>query len=730
MDIRGAKVSLRRCSMVWYTCGVHVHGITATIELRGCSVLACVAGLVAAEGAAFLLRDTDIQHVCSWGGRPVVDIGECSSGRSGRRSQIERCHLSTPDTVQAGVDVSDGGALAITLSDVQCAGKCLRVFDRGSTATVSHCTLRSDTSATCIVEDEGAVLKLVCGRVVGGRAGAECANGGTLSVRGTELAGSQGDSVESECAVSVQVGGVAKLSQCSLRQVVQGVQIVEGTVTAHNVSISDPAIGQSDGNSFGYVQCGGKVSVRGGYVRGCCAGAVSLEAKLSATETSVTDLDAVLFDGNRIGVHVGEDCSLRATCCVFSGVWKGSFREGSQNRQKMAVLVDEGAGAALLQWCTFRGDDQPVCIHGQQAHEIADCVFMNGKGNAAGCAVMLQGRGTVRDCVFADVRCGVGVLARPCSVTGCHFLPDLEMGLLASGGGVAVSACRFDGCGIGIDAQAGSAVDVVDSECAGVETGVNVVGAATVTARRLVTRGGGTAVHVAAKGAAGAAVRLEGCQVSGASQRGVVLDDAGAAVTLEGCQIESCYVGMEVMPGGLARVMHTNILRCTAGIAIGTNEEVMGYVCGVCGQSGHAAVTRAWTRLRGAGGTGTAGARCMHDGAYALATLRDVVIADCGGGVQLHVTGRMDAERLEVRGCMTAYLLTRIGAMSSFRQCRATGGNAPSVVAQRLLAPGSGEYEMESHAVTGIAVVDEGPPASAEAMAPLIQTGNARLLVE
>ena len=452
VQVKDATVSLRRCAMDSVVHGVYISGVKAVVEVHECTILALVAGVTALKGAAFLLRNTDIR-LCLPPQSPrsqsdqepvayVVCIHCGSSDRCGRRAQVERCHLSATGPEEVGIQVSEGGAVALTLSHLRSGGLCLTTCDTTSAACVSHCMMSSEMDAACRVQDKGASVRLVGGRVAGRAAGVQCVNGGMLTAQGTVITGARGEGAE--CAVMVS-GGDVKLSHCSLQHAVNGVQVARGTLTAHDVAISDLAMSRTSGETAGYVQLGGQLSVKGGSVMGCGFGAKTLDPPDGADECGVIQLDRVLFEHNKAAVRMGRGASLSATCCVFSGTADTSSMAGCQSPEQVAVIVSSAAGAACLQRCTFVGDGQAVRLYGQQGHELSDCVFLGGHRMVCqdGGALLMEGVSFVQDCVFADAKCCITVLSRCCAVTGCHFLPGADVGVLVGAGDVAVSACRL-----------------------------------------------------------------------------------------------------------------------------------------------------------------------------------------------------------------------------------------------------------------------------------------------
>lgn len=78
---------------------------------------------------------------------------------------------------------------------------------------------------------------------------------------------------------------------------------------------------------------------------------------------------------------------------------------------------------------------------------------------------------------------------------------------------------------------------------------------------------------------------------------------------------------------------------------------------------------------------------------------------------------------------MPSYLLTRIGAMSRFQHCRATGWNV-SRLTEQLREPEGGQRGIETHAVRGIAVDDERPSLGAGALPSYDAVGAAHAVVD
>jgi len=235
-------------------------------------------------------------------------------------------------------------------------------------------------------------------------------------------------------------------------------------------------------------------------------------------------------------------------------------------------------------------------------------------------------------------------------------------------------------------------------------------------------------VNVSGGPAERSVVRLTECVLVGAAHAGVCLPDVGASAVLESCTVKKCIMGIIMRPGTSAHISKTTFAECDAGVTIGAIEDNMTAECTTCGRSAAAGLARVWQQLSAARPAAVLGARCMHEGAVAFATLNDVNICGCSIGMAAHVTGRVDAKNVSVQGAHISYLLARVagGVPNRFAGCLAKLGNAPSVASSCMLGPQHG-YQSVHDAVPGIAVVSEGEPRAMSAVAPVLAgPGHAR----
>lgn len=720
----GCRVLLRSCFMREFQQGVVAEGRRAAVELHGCDIMGGLCAVTSREGGRVLLRQTRLSVRMPGAGRPpsvprsrarIVCMEGCKSGQSGGAVQLDRCTLSTPErhVLQSGVAVQCCSAASLVLCKVSCGGRGVSVSDRGRATTVSHCSVHSMHIAACAVQHSGCTLRVVGGRLQGKQCAAFAEEGGQLVMRDVAAGGTGSRAAAAACAVT---DGTARLLRCVLQDAQRGVIMTRAAVHARDVTISglvnDPSCrGESNLCSTGFRHNGGTLSVAGGSVSGCAV-AASMSTEPEVSTPSAADFEGVTFEGNGVGIRVCNDanCAVTAVRCDF----QGSDSAVAARRVLAGVLPEQAAVLAircqqpvLVQDCRFHGHQRDFFVDGCPL-EISGCTFLG--GHAEGANMQLTGGGTVRGCRFEGSPGGIVLRgsrerarhAEVLKVRGCVFGAAVVDGVsIIEGAEAAISACRFDGCKRAMLACRDTSLEVCDTNCTRADVGLEVCGASTVRAERLTLTNCKDAVSVRAEGLQGTAVALLGCVATG-SMSGAVLAESGVQMLVSGCTLEDSGVGLAVAPGASVRVVDTIVAGCNIGAAIGMPEETLEVECGVCGQSGAAAMQSAWRALH----AGQAAGACAHQGAGALATLEDVIISACITGLQASGAGRVSARRLDVRGASEAYSLMRIGGAHAFEECTASGGSKPSVVSQRMLGP-EHQYTVVPEECIGIQYRDE-----------------------